>query len=937
MSPILSRPTRRRLALALVLSLSLPAALAQSPVTSVHAYTIPSGPLGATLNRIAVDGGRVISIDPALVQGRQAPAVTGAMTVEDAARRALQGSGLHLQVTPSGALTVRPAQADAAAGDDGPLRIGTLRVEGGALPGSAPGSDTPPEDLPYTAPGSYAHFSRERIQRFRGTSPGDMLGGTPGVLAGENRNSGALDVNIRGMQGMNRVPVVVDGSQQSTVVYRGYAGVASRTYLDPDLLGSMTIEKGPSAGPEGVGATGGVVVVRTIGADDILREGEDFGVRLRGELRGNSASPPPEGTLGGLHTSNFGSWVSGCTANAGYPGFCNSASNQPRPIPDSAFEQAPMPGDRPGLLAPTDGGGSIALARRWDHVDLVAAYARRSTGNYFAGTRGNAARVVVVPTETHVRGGTVYRDQVTWQGDTRFRAGEQVVNSAQDNTSYLLKGALRWGDGQTLDLGFNRFDSDFGDMMPSEIIRGEGFKQGLESHVAIDTWTARYRLDPADLDLLDLRVNLWRTELEAERNLYYGLLAWFAEYNPNIRIDPASPEFSERTGFDVDNTSRWWGGFGALTLRYGASMTKENVHSDNTSYQDVNDALVDIGEEIGIGADLLGIQRRDGKRDEQSAFVSLQWEPRDWLRLDGALRYTRWHSFDRKLTRKALGRDGNNQLVYTDWLHMQQRGNGLSPIVAAMFTPWDGVQFYLRYAEAIRGPSLFESTSGFSLDQQNPLVEFRPERSRSREAGINFDRRDVFGAGDQLRMHAAYFDNSIRDYLTRGGFMTVNIESARFRGAELSLEYDRGTAFGAFSVNWYTDINYCAYTPENPSSGFEKCTRQGIGYADLQVPPERSASATLGTRLFAEALTLGARAVYNDERPDMDFAGAGRATVAWSAHTVVDLFASYEVSERLSFDFNIDNLTDRYYADALLVGLTPAPGRTFRVGFTLSF
>ncbi|WP_216073744.1 TonB-dependent receptor plug domain-containing protein, partial [Acinetobacter baumannii] len=69
---------------------------------------------------------------------------------------------------------------------------------------------------------------------------------------------------------MDRVPVVIDGSLQQSTVYRGYSGVAGRTYLDPDLIGEVTIEKGPSASADGVGATGGLVRVETVGAKDLI-------------------------------------------------------------------------------------------------------------------------------------------------------------------------------------------------------------------------------------------------------------------------------------------------------------------------------------------------------------------------------------------------------------------------------------------------------------------------------------------------------------------------------------------------------------------------------------------------------------------------------------------------------------------------------------------
>lgn len=50
-------------------------------------------------------------------------------------------------------------------------------------------------------------------------------------------------MNIRGLQGQNRVPVIIDGGQQAIDVYRGYAGVQQRSYLDPDLISSVSIER----------------------------------------------------------------------------------------------------------------------------------------------------------------------------------------------------------------------------------------------------------------------------------------------------------------------------------------------------------------------------------------------------------------------------------------------------------------------------------------------------------------------------------------------------------------------------------------------------------------------------------------------------------------------------------------------------------------------
>jgi len=77
-------------------------------------WDLPAGALDDTLSRIARQGQRRLSADPALLQGRRAPAVQGRFSVDQAAQRALTGSGLALASTPSGTLTVM-AQAPGAA------------------------------------------------------------------------------------------------------------------------------------------------------------------------------------------------------------------------------------------------------------------------------------------------------------------------------------------------------------------------------------------------------------------------------------------------------------------------------------------------------------------------------------------------------------------------------------------------------------------------------------------------------------------------------------------------------------------------------------------------------------------------------------------------------------------------------------------------------
>ncbi|WZB74840.1 TonB-dependent receptor plug domain-containing protein [Achromobacter insuavis] len=142
----------------------------------------------------------------------------------------------------------------------------------------------------YSAPHSSVYLSSQDLDRYGRVSAGDLLRGVPGVQVGDSRNGGALDVNIRGLQGQSRVAVRVDGAEQALDVYRGYAGTQQRSYIDPDLLGSVTINKGPSMTS---GAIGGSVEMRTIGVRDILVGDQRIGLRLTGGAWNNGVAPEP--------------------------------------------------------------------------------------------------------------------------------------------------------------------------------------------------------------------------------------------------------------------------------------------------------------------------------------------------------------------------------------------------------------------------------------------------------------------------------------------------------------------------------------------------------------------------------------------------------------------------------------------------------------------
>lgn len=858
-------------------AVSIKAAQAQQQTTEFR-FDISAKPVTQAVNDIT----RISGLSAVFRESRPISAtgnpVRGVMSAEQALATLLAGTGLHYSF--SNPTTVQVFEAAAAngaavAGDNSTV-LNPIVVSGQRGYSA---------DTPYETAGSAAFISEEQIERFRGTSVGDFLGGVPGVLNGDSRNSGAVDVNIRGMQGQGRVPVIVDGATQETTVYQGYNGSTARTYIDPDFIGDVAIEKGVSAGSDATGATGGVVRMRTIEAKDVLLPGKDYGIRVKGSLTTNSSSVPDPATLGGM----------------AYNGT----------VPANGM-------DRPAFLSPTGGSGSIAAAASTEFIDIVAGYARRKNGNYYAGTHGKGAPYL--KEEPSQYGGT----QMVLKGLSRYRSGEEVLNTSLDNQSWMAKATIKFNDQNKLELGYNRYLSDYGHILGSQtFVTGTNY-QNLLSTIDLATYTARYRFKPQDNDLIDLKVDSFISKVDNRVN----------SSNYNIATKVLAPQYfwvgSQRWGVNASNTSRFYTDFGDFSLEYGGAFTREDVGlPDGTTY---NSNMFQ--------------PPRVGDRKEVSAFTSLEWKPLDWLKLNGNVRYSHFDTYDESETLAEP---------------FSRSDGGWSPIGTVTIGPFDGFEFYGKFGSVLRSPSIFESLAGTSFGFPVDLNPVAPERARNIEVGLNYRDDDVFTAGDRLRFHAAYFDNKIDDYITRSnvprdfGWATIyilgrlNLDYARMKGVEMSAEYDTGKYFAGINWNHYTDMMFCAREGDVDPL-WDRCHAGGLfnSFSAQQVPPKDTVTVNLGTRLFDEKLTVGTRLTYVGSR-FVDGTGWGGNTAntalglggirpsQWEPYTLVDLFGSYKVNENASLDFSVDNLTDRYYVDALNTIGIPAPGRTFRASFSMKF
>jgi len=132
---------------------------------------------------------------------------------------------------------------------------------------------------------SASHVDQEQLDRRMATTPNDMLLGVPGVAVQADARRVSSSINIRGLQDFGRVAVIVDGARQD--FQRSDHGTQSTFYVDPELIKSVDVIRGPVANTYGSGAIGGVVFFDTKDAEDFLKPEETWAGSLTGRYESN--------------------------------------------------------------------------------------------------------------------------------------------------------------------------------------------------------------------------------------------------------------------------------------------------------------------------------------------------------------------------------------------------------------------------------------------------------------------------------------------------------------------------------------------------------------------------------------------------------------------------------------------------------------------------
>lgn len=122
-------------------------------------------------------------------------------------------------------------------------------------------------------------------EQFQSGDVSKVLNTIPGVTTSQTSSDTATAINVRGLQDFGRVNVLIEGARQN--FQRSGHNANGAFYIEPEMLASVDITRGPTSMIYGSGAIGGVAAFRLLNADDFLRAGEYAAVQSKAAYGSN--------------------------------------------------------------------------------------------------------------------------------------------------------------------------------------------------------------------------------------------------------------------------------------------------------------------------------------------------------------------------------------------------------------------------------------------------------------------------------------------------------------------------------------------------------------------------------------------------------------------------------------------------------------------------
>ncbi|OOF68221.1 TonB-dependent receptor domain-containing protein [Rodentibacter caecimuris] len=637
------------------------------------------------------------------------------------------------------------------------------------------------------------YAGKETVERYKGSSPADLFQEFNGVYSGDARNSGAVDPNIRGVQGQGRIPVTIDGTEQALTTWRGYNGANNRNYLDPNLIGSITVEKGPELASGNNSGIGGAVKMRTIDADDIVNPGQRVGVELKLETSNNSVKERIPDFKWGQDYRVVGD---------GTPGDFSPVTLVKPKTKGKYFKDNAM---------------RLAVGVKEDKFDLLAAYSYRSKGNYLAG-KGGAHKYEGVVDERSGRSLKQIEPNLPFAASI-YRPHTEIPNTSSAMESYLLKNTIRLTDKQTLKMGYRHTKITYGEIMPSRLDFGEfhGYiPQWPLATVKQQAFNLDYAYNP-DNPWINFNASVWYTRTVSDTNTSGGNpreaksmdVDWtlattdcvivnpdatnphefimpdheclariggpLVKANPNIDgkysyVNAAQVNaYNTRRGFNLSNTMNLTD---KLDLTISGAFQKERLTSSHFNAKPNPSSTYES-------------PPRAGRRQEWDIAFNFNYRPTNWLMLTAGARYNEYWSFDDYLDHLIK----TNQLYDPDG-DLVNVGQAFSYKEVMSQKEWD------RYDEVytkLFGPDAeICETEECSIEREKLLDEWREiEGKDSIQDGYRYHDKDV----------RQYYHSDGRSHREDNPFYNGTLKNEKVKhpvSGEIEDKYQQNSSSGPF-------------------------------------------------------------------------------------------------------------------------------------------
>ena len=867
------------------------------------AFHIPAQPLDKAVLIFAEQAGLQVLFDSQMLQGLKSVALNGDFGVQEGLARLLGGNPVEYRFTGERQVTLTRVSGE----HNGALALGTTSVTA---------SEGNSGDWVYQTPSSVAVITREQINKRAPRHAADMLEETPGVYTAVDQRDPGLSVNIRGLQDYGRVNMNVDGMRQNFNV-NGHQHRNGVMLIDPEMISSIEIDKGTQSGMGGAAVLGGIATFKTLEASDFLKEGKEFGGRVRAG-------------------SGIGELGNGTYFN---------------------------------------GGGVFAFGN--DIGDALFAYSERHFGNYRSGRQnadnlGDEIRVKQTRREAWNNwlnnevgdSGSVTRSQMVKFGlnlpnDQRVQLSYLNTDSdSNDSWTYAINnetdydyvrhsknnlGTANFG----LDYSFNP-DNELIDFkaklyyVTTELVRSNAGHQTSEvrnnydpykDYFRTDTWglqgenTSRFNFDTYGLLTWNYGLEMYQDTFKPKSNKVAALSEAVKPY-----VDGADPSGKRTMASLFSNLEYNYNDWLTLNggLRYdryrlegktGMTIYRREIvrYENGVPVVDQNPAkrvedTYDLDEESGQFSPTFGLAIKPGV---------------DWLQL-----YARWGK-------------GWRPPAVTEVL-MTGRPHGGNAPERVFPNP------YLKAEESRDwevGFNIFKESLFFNNDRLGMKVSYFDNRIKNftfMQYGIALPESAIGNFGD-----LAYVNN---------------LNDTRFRGLEYKLAYDMGRMYTSLSYTHMMGANdFCAndyylggakkvgkvfknylvrYVKPDGTMGFRKVRESeyldddngnnhvecgGIMGSAAHMPADRG-SLTVGARFIERRLDTGIRLRYSrGNGADMNAHNYYRIEQAtWPKYSVYDLYASYWPTNDMNLTVVLENATDEAYFVAMgdANNLSLARGRT---------